>query len=154
MKTNLFKQTRRGDRNTVRSAAERYYAEHPGSPAAARQPRILISGGRYVALLGSSLPNPKTPRLIALSPQRSAVSTISTLGRTDRAKSLPGPASRAHGDGAFDTVMDKANAAIFLATDRGHVLREAIMCCCKDGAPFPSRASMGEQSTNCRWARS
>jgi hypothetical protein len=52
MKSKLFKQTRR---TTVQGAAERYYAEHPGSPAATQQPRILVRGGRYVALLGSSI---------------------------------------------------------------------------------------------------
>jgi threonine dehydrogenase-like Zn-dependent dehydrogenase len=30
-------------------------------------------------------------------------------------------------------VMDKAKAAVGLATDRAHVLREAIMCCRKGG---------------------
>ena len=29
--------------------------------------------------------------------------------------------------------MDKAKAAVFLATDRAHVLREAIWCCRKGG---------------------
>ncbi len=41
--------------------------------------------------------------------------------------------AEAHGSGAFDAVMDKAKAAVFLATDRAHVLREAIMCCRKGG---------------------
>ena len=39
----------------------------------------------------------------------------------------------AHGSGSFDAVVDKAKAAIHLATDRAHVLREAIMCCRKGG---------------------
>ena len=39
----------------------------------------------------------------------------------------------AHGHGSFDAVMDKAKAAVYLATDRAHVLREAIMCCRKGG---------------------
>ena len=55
MKRKLFKQTRRDERTTARSAAERYYVEHPGSPAAIQQPRILVRGGRYVALLGRSI---------------------------------------------------------------------------------------------------
>ena len=55
MKTKLFKQTVRDDRTTVQGAAKRYYAEHPGSPAAIQQPKILVRGGRYVALLGSSI---------------------------------------------------------------------------------------------------
>ena len=41
--------------------------------------------------------------------------------------------AEAHGAGAFDAVMDKAKAAVMLATDRAHVLREAIMCCRKGG---------------------
>lgn len=39
----------------------------------------------------------------------------------------------AHGAGSFDAVMDKVKAAVMLATDRAHVLREAIMCCRKGG---------------------
>ncbi len=41
--------------------------------------------------------------------------------------------AEAHGSGSFDAVMDKAKAAVYLATDRAHVLREAIMCCRKAG---------------------
>ncbi len=41
--------------------------------------------------------------------------------------------AEAHGAGAFDALMDKAKAAVMLATDRAHVLREAIMCCRKGG---------------------
>ena len=55
MKAKLFKQSMRNDRTTAQGAAKRYYAEHPGSPAAMQQPKILIRGGRYVALLGSSI---------------------------------------------------------------------------------------------------
>lgn len=39
----------------------------------------------------------------------------------------------AHAGGSFDAIMDKAKAAVRLATDRVHVLREAIMCCRKAG---------------------
>lgn len=39
----------------------------------------------------------------------------------------------AHGGGTFDAILDKAKAAVMLATDRVHVLREAIMCCRKQG---------------------
>ena len=52
MKSKLFKQTIRDDRTTAEGAAKRYYAEHPGTPSAMQQPRILVRGGRYVALLG------------------------------------------------------------------------------------------------------
>jgi threonine dehydrogenase-like Zn-dependent dehydrogenase len=41
--------------------------------------------------------------------------------------------AEAHGTGSFDAVLDKAKAAVKLATDRPHVLREAIMCCRKGG---------------------
>ncbi len=39
----------------------------------------------------------------------------------------------AHGMGSFDAMMDKAKATLHLATDRAHVVREAIMCCRKGG---------------------
>ena len=39
----------------------------------------------------------------------------------------------ASGHGAADAVLDKVKAATLLATDRVHVLREAIMCCRKAG---------------------
>lgn len=39
----------------------------------------------------------------------------------------------AHGAGSFDAVLDKAKAALYLGTDRPHVMREAIMCCRKGG---------------------
>ena len=41
--------------------------------------------------------------------------------------------AEAHGSGTFDAVLDKAKAAVMLATERPHVLREAIMCCRKGG---------------------
>ncbi|MDB5904500.1 MAG: fdhA 2 [Betaproteobacteria bacterium] len=39
----------------------------------------------------------------------------------------------AHAHGSPDALLDKAKAAMMLATDRPHVLREAIMCCRKGG---------------------
>ena len=39
----------------------------------------------------------------------------------------------AHGSGSFDAVLDKAKATVMLATDRAHVIRQAIMCCRKQG---------------------
>jgi threonine dehydrogenase-like Zn-dependent dehydrogenase len=41
--------------------------------------------------------------------------------------------AEAHAGGGIDAVVDKVKAATFLATDRAHVLREAIMCCRKAG---------------------
>ena len=41
--------------------------------------------------------------------------------------------TEAHGGGSLDAVLDKAKVALFLGTDRPHVLREAMMCCRKGG---------------------
>jgi threonine dehydrogenase-like Zn-dependent dehydrogenase len=41
--------------------------------------------------------------------------------------------AEAHGGGSIDAVLDRAKAAVGLATDRAHVLREAIFCCRKGG---------------------
>jgi threonine dehydrogenase-like Zn-dependent dehydrogenase len=41
--------------------------------------------------------------------------------------------AEAHGSGSFDAILDKAKASVMLATDRAHVLREAILCCRKGG---------------------
>ncbi|WP_119459486.1 zinc-dependent alcohol dehydrogenase [Rhodospirillaceae bacterium SYSU D60014] len=39
----------------------------------------------------------------------------------------------AHGTGSIDAIWDKAKASIYLATDRPHVLRQAILACRKGG---------------------
>ena len=41
--------------------------------------------------------------------------------------------AEAHGTGGLDAVLDKAKAAVKLATDRPHALRQAIHCCRKGG---------------------
>ena len=41
--------------------------------------------------------------------------------------------TEAHGSGSIDAVLDKAKAAVFLGTDRPHVLRQAIQACRKGG---------------------
>ena len=41
--------------------------------------------------------------------------------------------TEAHAGGSFDAVLDKAKAAMFLGTDRPHVLRQAIHACRKGG---------------------
>ena len=46
---------------------------------------------------------------------------------------IDGVGCEAHAAGSLDAVMDKAKSALRLATDRSHVLREAIMCCRKGG---------------------
>jgi threonine dehydrogenase-like Zn-dependent dehydrogenase len=39
----------------------------------------------------------------------------------------------AHARGSFDAILDKAKSAVYLATDRVHALRQAILCCRKGG---------------------
>ena len=41
--------------------------------------------------------------------------------------------AEAHAGGSIDAMLDKAKSAVMLATDRAHVLREAIFCCRKGG---------------------
>ena len=41
--------------------------------------------------------------------------------------------TEAHARGSFDSVLDKAKAALFMGTDRPHVLRQTITCCRKAG---------------------
>lgn len=41
--------------------------------------------------------------------------------------------TEAHAGGSIDAMLDKAKAAVYLGTDRPHVLREMIMCCRKGG---------------------
>jgi len=41
--------------------------------------------------------------------------------------------TEAHVGGSIDSVVDRAKMAVFLGTDRAHVLREAIFCCRKGG---------------------
>lgn len=41
--------------------------------------------------------------------------------------------TEAHAGGAIGSILDKAKAAVYLATDRPSVLREVIMCCRKGG---------------------
>ena len=59
--------------------------------------------------------------------------------------------AEAHGTGGIDAVIDKAKAAVNLATDRAHALRQAIYCCRKGGTVsvpgvyigFPDHLPMG-----------
>ncbi|MBA3241776.1 MAG: glutathione-dependent formaldehyde dehydrogenase [Acidobacteria bacterium] len=41
--------------------------------------------------------------------------------------------AEAHAAGSLDSALDAAKAAVYLGTDRPHVVREAIMCCRKGG---------------------
>ena len=68
-------------------------------------------------------------------------------------------AARHLANGASDATLDKVKAAAFLATDRVHVLRQAIMCCrkagtvsiirrvCRHGGQIPLGAAMNKGLT-------
>jgi threonine dehydrogenase-like Zn-dependent dehydrogenase len=49
----------------------------------------------------------------------------------------------AHGTGSFDAIVDKTKTALRLATDRVHVIREAIMSCRKGGTVSIPGAYLG-----------
>ncbi len=49
----------------------------------------------------------------------------------------------AHGTGALDAVVDKVKAAVMLATDRAHALRQALYCCRKGGTVSVPGAYVG-----------
>ena len=51
--------------------------------------------------------------------------------------------AEAHGTGGFDAVLDKAKAAVMLATDRAHALRQALYCCRKGGTVSVPGAYVG-----------
>ena len=57
----------------------------------------------------------------------------------------------ASGHGSADAVLDKVKATTFLATDRVHVLRQAIMCCRKAGGSFRSRGLCGDGRQDPAW---
>ncbi|WAS91072.1 zinc-dependent alcohol dehydrogenase [Nannocystis punicea] len=50
----------------------------------------------------------------------------------------------AHGMGSMDAVVDRVKTAVMLATDRAHVLREAIRCCRKFGTVSIPGVYVGE----------
>lgn len=43
------------DKIATAQRAELYYETHPGSPSAARMPKLFIRGGVWIALLGRSV---------------------------------------------------------------------------------------------------
>ena len=81
------------------------------------------------------------PERMAMAKQRGNVETIDFMQedvyeRLQAATNGRGPHScidavglEAHGRGSFDAVLDRAKTAVYLATDRLHVLRQAIHCC-------------------------
>ena len=58
----------------------------------------------------------------------------------------------ASGHGAADAFSIRSRRLTFLATDRVHVLREAIMCCRKAGTVSDTRACMSAWATKFRSA--
>lgn len=55
MKANLGRKTKSDPQPSVFMQIKSYSTIHPGSPAAVRHPQVVLDGGRYVALLGSSI---------------------------------------------------------------------------------------------------
>ena len=51
--------------------------------------------------------------------------------------------AEAHGTGGIDAVVDKVKAAVMLATDRAHALRQALYCCRKAGTVSVPGAYVG-----------
>jgi threonine dehydrogenase-like Zn-dependent dehydrogenase len=51
--------------------------------------------------------------------------------------------TEAHGMASLDSMVDKAKAALYLATDRPHVLRQAVHCCGKGGTVSVPGVYMG-----------
>jgi threonine dehydrogenase-like Zn-dependent dehydrogenase len=51
--------------------------------------------------------------------------------------------AEAHGTGGVDAILDKAKAAVMLATDRAHALRQALYCCRKGGTVSVPGAYVG-----------
>jgi len=100
---------------------------------------VMLGAGRVILI-------ERVPERLALARTKSKVETINfdevdsvydqlmemTRGRGPDS-CIDAVGAEAHGAGTFDAVVDKAKAAVKLATDRPHVLREAIMCCRKGG---------------------
>ncbi|HVN29834.1 MAG TPA: zinc-dependent alcohol dehydrogenase, partial [Candidatus Binataceae bacterium] len=98
----------------------------------------MLGAGRVVAI-------DRVPERLAMAEQYGKAETINferadvfaqlndmTEGRgPDRCIDAVG--TEAHVGGITDAVMDRAKQAVYLGTDRPHVLREAIMCCRKGG---------------------
>lgn len=98
----------------------------------------MLGAGRVIAI-------DRVPERLAMAAKHSKAETINfddvkvydqlmemTGGRgPDRCIDAVG--CEAHGTGSVDAVIDRAKAAVMLATDRPHVLREAIWSCRKGG---------------------
>jgi threonine dehydrogenase-like Zn-dependent dehydrogenase len=98
----------------------------------------MLGAGRVIAI-------DNVPERLAMAQQHGRAETINfdevkvydqlqemTKGRgPDRCIDCVG--AEAHAGGSVDAVVDKVKASLYLATDRPHVLREAIWCCRKGG---------------------
>jgi threonine dehydrogenase-like Zn-dependent dehydrogenase len=98
----------------------------------------MLGAGRVIAI-------DRVPERLAMAERHGRAETINfddhdvydrlmemTRGRgPDRCIDAVG--TEAHTGGAIGSVLDKAKAAVYLATDRPSVLREVIMCCRKAG---------------------
>jgi len=98
----------------------------------------MLGAGRVIAI-------DNVPERLAMAAQHGRAETLNfdevkiydalqemTKGRgPDRCIDAVG--TEAHAGGSIDAVIDKAKAALYLGTDRPHVLREAIWCCRKGG---------------------
>jgi len=98
----------------------------------------MLGAGRVIAI-------DRVPERLAMAREKGRAETVdSTDGHVyDKLQEMTGGRGpdrcidavgmEAHGGGNFDAVLDKAKAALMLATDRAHVLREVIECCRKGG---------------------
>ncbi len=98
----------------------------------------MLGAGRVIAI-------DRVPERLTMAQAHSKAETINfdDVDVSDRLKQLTGGGgpdrcidavgAEAHATGSIDAVLDKAKAAVYLGTDRPHVLREAIMCCRKGG---------------------
>jgi len=98
----------------------------------------MLGAGRVVAI-------DRVPERLAMAQRHGKAETINfdnekvydrlqemTKGRgPDRCIDAVG--CEAHATGSVDAVVDKVKSSVMLASDRAHVLREAIMCCRKGG---------------------
>jgi threonine dehydrogenase-like Zn-dependent dehydrogenase len=76
-------------------------------------------------------------RLTAMTAGRGPDSCIDAVG------------AEAHGSGSFDAVLDTVKTAVYLATDRLHVLRQ-IITCCRKGGHLSLPGSISAFSIRCR----
>jgi threonine dehydrogenase-like Zn-dependent dehydrogenase len=98
---------------------------------------LMLGAGRVIAI-------DEVPERLAMA-ERGGAETINfsktdvydeLMARTDKRgpdSCIDAVGCEASGHGAADAVLDKVKAATFLATDRVHVLRQAIMSCRKAG---------------------